>query len=206
MRADRGLDPAQDRDADGLHEQRAAAYPVDLVGPVAVPSLEIEGPRGLVAGLIQGPEPARKLVAVEEESVRVVHEELGHLLDRGVVRRVAPGCGRVELLEALEVGADPVEVAARGAGGYDLLRRSLQLLLEGGSLGRDDHHIELVLLEDLPARRSLTPKRIREWPRSTRRLSPRRGRVTYRERGGSLASFQVNTTPCKAICNEPDGA
>jgi hypothetical protein len=149
MRADRGLDPAQDRDADGLHEQRAAAYPVDLVGPVAVPCLKVEGPRGLVAGLIQGLEPARKLVAVEEEPVGVVHEELRHLLDGGVVSRVAPGCGGVGLLEILEVGADPVEVTARGAGGHDLLRRNFQLLLEGGPLGRDDHHVELVLLEDL---------------------------------------------------------
>jgi hypothetical protein len=46
-----GLDPAQNRDADGLHEQRAAAYPVDLVGPVAIPRLEVEGPRCLVSCL-----------------------------------------------------------------------------------------------------------------------------------------------------------
>jgi hypothetical protein len=99
-----------------------------------------------VAGLLQRPEPARKLVAVEEEPVGVVHEELGHLLDRGVVRRVAPGCGRVGLLEALKVGADLIEVAARGAGGHDLLRRGFELFLEGGPLSRDDHHVKFVFL------------------------------------------------------------
>ena len=44
-----------------------------------------------------------------------------------------------------------------------------------------------------PAGRSLTPKRMREWPRSTRRLSPRRGGATSRKRSGSPGSFRLTS-------------
>jgi hypothetical protein len=79
-----GLYAAEDREAQGGDVDRPAPDPVHVVRLVAVPRLQEECPISFMARPVQGREPPHKLVAVVEEAVGVVPEELSELLDGGV--------------------------------------------------------------------------------------------------------------------------
>src|SRR5215212_9335309 len=108
-----GLDATEDRDADSRDMQRAAPDPVDAKRAIAVPRLEVEGAVSLPASLIKRAQTTHQLVAVVEDPVRVVSEDLGDLLDSGVVGHVASLGGRLGLLDLLDLFADILEVTRR---------------------------------------------------------------------------------------------
>src|SRR5215218_4261440 len=109
--------------------QRAAPDPVDAKGAIAVPCLEVEGAISLPASLIKRAQPTHQLVAVVEDPVRVVSEDLGDFLDRGVVGHVAYLARDIGLLDLLYLFADILEVARRCLRLGDLPGGVLELLL-----------------------------------------------------------------------------
>src|SRR5829696_7882863 len=123
----------------------APSYPIYVEAPGAVPALKVKSAVTLAPLLVEAPEPPGEFVAVVQDALRVLYEQVAYLLYGGILGLVSPQGRGLERLGAFRLGRfHELGAVARLR---CLAGELLYVLLERLGLGLRDHGLDLVILE-----------------------------------------------------------
>src|SRR5215212_7817781 len=123
----------------------APSYPLYVEAPSAVPALEVKSAVPLAPLLVEAPEPPGEFVAMVQDTLRILYEQVAYLLYGSILGLVPPQGRRFGRLGAFRLGGfHELGAVARLRG---LAGELLYVLLERLGLGFCDHGLDLVIRE-----------------------------------------------------------